>query len=185
MIIRDILRRERAGLPLVSPLAKNGVEHAMYQAASRIFGSWRNAVAAAGLPASRARAKSEWTPARIRRVIRSLARRKRPVATRELAQRYGHLVQAARRHYGSWSKAVMLAGVDPQQLRRTPPWTKERVIEGILLRTIRNESLERRVVEPRAMVDAGTRLFGSWRAALVAAGVNAGEPPETASRSPS
>lgn len=170
-IIRDIVRRDAEGLPLSLSINKHGIEPIMYQAASRIFGSWKNAVVAAGLPVSRARAQIEWTPARIRKVIRSLSNRKQPLSTRELTDRYGHFLTAARRYFGSWSKAVIASGIDPQRMRRTPAWSKERVIEGILTLALRNESLQRRFVQPRAFVEAGTRLFGSWKAALAAAGV--------------
>lgn len=170
-IIRDILRREADGLLLTSSATDDGVEQRMYQAASRIFGSWRNAVIAAGLPPSLARTNGEWTPSRIRKVIRSLSRRKQPLRASELKDRYGHFIHAARRHFGSWAKAVMAAGIDPQRMRRSPSWSKERVIEGILTRALRNEPLERRFVQPRAFVEAGTRLFGSWKAALTVAGV--------------
>lgn len=170
-IVRDILRREAAGLPLTSARVEHGVEPAMYQAATRIFGSWRNAIVAAGMPASRARINSEWTPARIRKVIRSLSRRRQPLGTNELEERYGNFLQAARRHFGSWSKAIIAAGVDPQRMQRCPTWSKERVIEGILMLALRNEPLQRRFVQSRSLVDAGSRVFGSWRAALTAAGV--------------
>lgn len=170
-IIRDILRQEEAGLPVTSPAGDGGVPIAMYQAASRIFGSWTNAIVAAGLPASRARSNGEWTPARIKRIIRSLSRRATHPSTAELTKKHGYLVQAARRHFGSWSNAVMASGIDPQRLRRAPAWTKERVIENILRRALRNEPLRRSLVQPRTLAEAGSRLFGSWNAALESAGI--------------
>ena len=94
--------------------------------------------------------------------------------------RYGNLVPAARRHYGSWSRAVIDAGFDPQRMRRSPTWSRERIIEAILTRTLRNESLERRSVQDRNLVDAATRMFGSWRAAVAVA--NMGSMPDAASR---
>ena len=171
-IVREILRREANGLPLTSSVGDLGVDHALYQAASRNFGSWRNAIVAAGLPKGRARSNSEWTPARILRVIRALSRRRSRLCAHEIREQYGQLVPAARRCFGSWSKAVYAAGVDPQKLQRTSIWTRERVIEGILIRAIRSETLQRRRVKPRALVDAGTKLFGSWNSALAAAGVD-------------
>ena len=171
-IIRDICRRESAGLPLCLSVHNQGVEAGMYQAASRIFGSWKNAVTAAGFPASRARKNSDWTPARIKKVIRSLSHRKQPLGACELKNRYGHFVAAARRQFGSWSRAVIAAGIDPQRMRRAPTWSRERVIEQILTLALRNEPLQRRLVQPRAFVEAATRLFGSWKAAVAAAGLD-------------
>jgi hypothetical protein len=170
-IIREILRREAAGLPL-NLGGKQAVEPALYQAGSRVFGSWRNAVMAAGIPPERATTKEDWPPSRILAIILSLSQRRRPLRPAELQRRYGHLIQAARRYFGSWSKAVVAAGVDPAKLKRVPLWTKERIIEAILIRALNNEPLDSRAVRPRSLADAGTRLFGSWRSSLAAAGID-------------
>lgn len=170
-IIREILRREAEGLPLTSSRVNAGVDHALYQAASRFFGSWRNAIVASGLPPTCARSNSDWTPARILTVIRALARRRTRLCAHEVRQRYGQLIPAARRCFGSWSKAVYAAGVDPHKVQRMSIWTREKVIEDILVRAIRNEPLQRQLVRPQALADAGTRLFGSWKEAIAAAGI--------------
>jgi hypothetical protein len=170
-IIREILRREAARLPL-NLGGEQPVDQALYQAGSRVFGSWRNAVMAAGIPPERAKAKGDWSPCRILATIRSLSRRRRALRPAELERRYGHLVDAARHHFGSWAKAAVAAGVDPAKLKRTPSWTRERIIEAILKRALTNEPLKSRAVRPRSLADAGTRVFGSWRSALLAAGVD-------------
>src|SRR5687767_8013571 len=74
-------------------------------------------------------------------VIRSLARRPRPLSAAEVRRRHGNLVAAARRRFGSWSKAVVAAGVDPVKLRRAPPWTPERIVEAILKRALCGQPL--------------------------------------------
>src|SRR3954466_1759153 len=107
-IVREILRRESASLPL-TPGGHGGVGSPLYQAASRIFGSWRNAVVAAGIAPGRAHAKVQWPPERILAAIRSLARRRGRLRPAALRQRNGYLVQAARRCFGSWHKAVAAA----------------------------------------------------------------------------
>jgi hypothetical protein len=170
-IIRDILQLESAGLPL-TPNAEQGVNQALYQAASRMFGSWRNAVLAAGIAPERAQSHDRWPPGRILSIIRTMSRRRRPLRPGELKERHGSLVHAARRCFGSWSKAVIAAGVDPLKLRRVAPWTKERIIEAILTRALNNQPLGGRTVRPRSLADAGRRMFGSWASALLAAGLN-------------
>lgn len=170
-IIREILRREAEGMPL-NLGGEQPVGQALYQAGSRVFGSWRNAVMAAGIPPDRTRANDDWRPCRILTTIRALSRRRRPLRPAELDRRYAHLVNAARRHFGSWTKAVVAAGVDPAKLKRTPSWTRERIIEAILKRALNNEPLRSRAVRPRSLADAGTRVFGSWRSALLAAGID-------------
>lgn len=170
-IIRQILRREAAGLPL-TPGGENGVESPLYQAGTRIFGSWRNAVKSAGIAPDRAQAHEQWSPPRILAAIRSLARRRHPPRRAELKSRFGSLMQAARRIYGSWPKAVIAAGVDPVKFRRVSPWTRERIIEAVLTRVLKNEPLNSAAVRPKSLVEAGIRIFGNWASALAAAGLD-------------
>ena len=101
------------------------------------------------------------------------------LTTLQMERRYHNIVSAARRHFGSWNKAVLAAGVKPTKLLRVIPWNEERVIEAILTRALRNESLAARVVEPRSLVEAGHRFFGGWAAAVTAAGLDLAttEPP--------
>jgi hypothetical protein len=169
-IIRHILECEAEGLPLT--VGEPGISHSLYQAGARIFGSWRNAILAAGLPPERGNCGEKWPPARILTIIRNLERRHRPLNLNQLEHRYGSMVSAARRLFGSWSKAVLAAGVDPTKLQRVVPWTRERVIEGILTRALRDESLAARSTRPRSLVEAGRRFFGSWSAALEIAGLD-------------
>ena len=170
-IVRQILQREATGLPLTHGGA-NGVEQPLYQAAVRIFGSWRNAVISSGISSSRAARTDRWSPAKIFIVIRNLARRRRPISVVELERRFGSMVSAARRQFGSWTKAVVAAGVEPTNLRRVVPWTRELIIEAILTRALRNDPLTPHHVQPRSLVEAGRRFFGDWSAALAAAGLD-------------
>jgi hypothetical protein len=170
-IVREILRREAEALPL-TPSSEQGVESSLYLAAARIFGCWRNAVMAAGVSPQKACAHDQWAPARILSIIRDLSRRRRPLNREEVKQRYGQLVAAARRRFGSWTKAVVAAGVDPAKLRRVVPWSRDRVLEAILMRALKNEPLGARSVQPRSLADAGARIFGSWGAALASAGLD-------------
>ena len=48
-IIREILRREAANLPLHLRHDLQGIDPRLYRAAARIFGGWRNALMAAGV----------------------------------------------------------------------------------------------------------------------------------------
>jgi len=169
-IIRHILEREAEGCPLTA--GGKGFDHQLYCAARRIFGSWRNAIVAAGIPPERVLTWERWSPAKILARIRSISRRRRPLTTDEVERRYHNLVSAARRHFGSWSKAALAAGVDPTKLQRVVPWNRERVIEAILTRALRSEPLVARLVEPRSLVEAGYRFFGSWQAAVAAAGLD-------------
>ena len=169
-IIRYLVEHEAKGLPWT--VGGKGVDNLMYQAARRIFGSWRNAVHAAGIAPERVLAAERWSPAKIFMIIRHLAQRPRPLNSVRMEQRYSSMMSAARRLFGSWTKAVLAAGVDPTRLQRVVPWNRERVVEAILTRALRNEPLAARFVKPRSLVHAGQRFFGSWAAAVTAAGLD-------------
>ncbi len=169
-IIRDVLQREGKGLPL--NLGEHGISQQLYQAGNRIFGSWPNAIQAAGIPWERVRSKEKWSPAKIINMIRHLARRPRSMSTKQPESHYGSMLSAARRIFGSWPKALMAAGVNPAKFQRVVPWTRDRIIEAILTRALRNKSLTARSTQPRSLVEAGARLFGSWMAAVEAAGLD-------------
>ena len=169
-IIRRILDLDAKGYPL--SVGKPGVSPALYQAGSRIFGSWRNALQAAGLAPGRGNRAERWPPAKIVLVIRNLSQRRRPLRKKELEERFGNMVSAARRIYGSWSRAILASGVDPAKLQRVVPWTRERVLETLLTRALRNQPVSPRLIEPRSIVEAGRRFFGSWSATLETAGLD-------------
>jgi hypothetical protein len=171
MILRIILEREKAGRPLMMG-RDDGISTALYQAGKRVFGSWPNALSAAGVTMATTQSPDRWSPGRILGIIRSLARRRRPMRSDEVKRRYGPLVAAARRCFGSWAKAVIAAGVDPARLQRSVSWSRERIIESILTRALNNEPLASRSVRPRSLADAGVRHFGSWHKALIAAGLD-------------
>ena len=90
----------------------------------------------------------------------------------EVNRQYPQLVDAARRRFGSWPKAVIAAGIDPVKLRRAPPWTRDRIIQAILARALNDERLGSHNVQPKSLAEAGARVFGSWRAAIAAAGLD-------------
>ncbi len=169
-IIRQLLERESNGLSLT--VGRKGIESALHSAAQRIFGSWQNAIQAAGIAPREMPGGKRWSPAKILVAIRHMARRQRPLTTLQIERRHHNIVSAARRHFGSWNKAVVAAGVDPSKLRRVVPWKPGLVIEAILTRALRNDSLSARQVEPRSLTAAGERFFGSWPAAVLAAGLD-------------
>jgi hypothetical protein len=76
---------------------------------------------------------------------------------------------AAVARFGSWAACLKSAGLDPERYRRQESWTPERVLQEIkgLGKGIRLK--EARRTHPK-LADAGHRHFGTWRAAVQAAG---------------
>jgi hypothetical protein len=171
-IIRELLRREAAGLPLVhTKKPGQGVESALYSAGVRIFGSWRSAVMAAGIAPELGQYYEQWSVSKVLGIIRILAQRRCRLRPEEIQRRYGNVDEAARRYFGSWPKAIVAAGIDPAKILRVVPWTGERIIEAILTRVLHGKPLGSRSVAPQSLADAAVRIFGSWDSALVAAGL--------------
>lgn len=169
-IIRYLVERHAKGLPMSR--SANRVDLLLHAAARRIFGSWKNAIQSAGIPPHTVIPGERWSPPRVLTMIRHLAKKDRQLTHAELDRRYRSLASSARRHFGSWRKAVLAAGVEPIRLRKVVPWSPDRVMEFILTRALRNECLIARRIEPRSVVAAARRLFGSWQAAIQAAGVD-------------
>lgn len=177
-VIREILSREAAGQKLTVSI-RGGVEPKLYQAGARFFGSWRNALNAAGISLEQASLRARWPRERILARIVELSKHEPPLIPSHLRDKHGGLVRAAEVQFGTWPKAVAAAGVGRMKLRRGSRWSRDGVIQAILARALNNQPLGSRTVRPRSLAEAGARLFGSWRAALAAAGV----PPRIAAQS--
>ncbi len=135
--------------------------------AKRYFGSWREAVKAAGLESRMLeRLKSRWSAKDVLKAIRSISESNQDLSK---AWRDTALTNVARKHFGTWRKAILAAGCEPA--RRS--WSKELVIQEIHERHRRNQPLTRIVLgKENPLADPAIRLFGSWRAALIAAGIS-------------
>ena len=78
------------------------------------------------------------------------------------------LEMAARTYFGSVDEALLAAGLEP----RPQKWNKQRLIEAIQDRHVRGLSLSNGVTnEDTALIASARYHFGSWRAALRAAGI--------------
>ena len=134
-------------------LRYNGIRH---------FGSWPAALRAAGIQPHRRR----WSPERVLLAIRSWHQRSpdRCLSTDDRA-----LAQAARKYFGSCRQAMIAAGVTPSKPHK---WTKRRIIEAIQDRYIRRVPPK---VQGSALLQAARRYFGTWEAAVDAAGMGDGK----------
>jgi len=137
------------------------------------FGSWKDALTAAGLARKRSTVTVPGTT--IRSFLKSAAsRRKAPTsARRKWTKTANPLIATARRRFGNWGAAVERAGIDYSAIRRRRRWTHELVLEEI--RQLRDVGADLRSGEIRhqhpALFAAAckARFFGSWTKALQAA----------------
>ena len=89
------------------------------------------------------------------------------------------LLRAATRYFGSWRIAIEYAGLNYDDIRMYKSWTKSRILERIRELHALSEDLSWRhvstVVDPQLAAAATKRKhFGSWKAAVTAAGLDYG-----------
>jgi hypothetical protein len=170
-VIRCILRVELDGESLKSRDIR-AREPVLFKVALRHFRTWSEALRAAGIDPEAVANRRKWTVDRILRTIHDLHRR--GVALNyasAIAADYG-AVQMAAKLLGSWDQALRTAGFDPGRIRRARrPWTREEIIDLIRVRAAAGLPITSYRVCPKSVEVASRRVFGSWKAALSAAGV--------------
>ena len=151
----------------------------LYGQTIKKFGSYAKAMAKLGLDVNAVRRLPRWSK-------RSIIARLRNLHVGGLEMRYGTvqekylpLLVAARRHFGSWDnalRAARLRRVPRKRPRQTRPieWTKERLIAVLQERRSHRKSVRATAVRQQlaGVYYAARRRFGSYRAALRAAGVD-------------
>lgn len=122
-----------------------------------------------------ARRRRTWTTERVLSAIRDLERRGFALNYASVLRVDGGLPQAAMKRLGCWNDALCAAGYDPDKIRLIRrPWTREQIIELIQNRAAAGLPVASCNVMPMSAEVASRRLFGSWRAALRAAGISRG-----------
>lgn len=119
----------------------------------------------------------KWSKDTIAEEIRRLKEGGEDMNYSNIAQNQVALLRAATRYFGSWRAAVDYAGLDYEDIRRYKTWTKERIVERIKQLHADGEDLSWRhvstAVDPQLAAAATKRKhFGSWRGAVVAAGLD-------------
>ena len=94
-----------------------------------------------------------------------------------VAQEQVALLRAATRYFGSWRLAVEFSGLNYEDIRRYKTWSRDRIVERIRELSEKGEDLSWRHVSTKVdpqLAAAATKKkhFGSWRNAVVAAGLN-------------
>ena len=149
----------------------------LYGAALRYFGSWREAVVAAGYDYSKVslRPWGFWSRQEVLRSIREMKHRGLPLNATSVIRHNYALYAAALRFFGknAWAKAVKQAGCTPVNLARR--WTKGLVRDEILRLSRTRTPLRGSYLLANgcsALVWAGQRYFGNWRRAVESAGLD-------------
>jgi hypothetical protein len=175
-IALEILRAYAAGDALsYGEVQKNNLR--LLRAATRYFGSWKNAIEYAGLDYDRIRRYRVWTRERIVEQIRRHHRDGRDLSWRHVSTALDPALAAAAiraNRFGSWERALEAAGLDYAEIRRHRAWDGEAVLAELRRRNDAGESLRVSDVaeECAALVAAARRHFDGWYEAVEAAGLD-------------
>jgi hypothetical protein len=173
--------RDSGTVPSGKQIAK--LRPALFGAAQRLLGGWRNALIAAGIdPAPIAAAnrraaygrRTRWTQSTIIEALQLRhAAGKGLDVTALRTDRLGSLLTAAKRIFGSYEKAVGSAGLDYSDVRLVAAnWSSDSVIQAIHDLDDRGSDLNISAAQhaQSSLVTAAIKHFGSWDAALRTAG---------------
>lgn len=108
--------------------------------------------------------------------IRQWHQRGEPLYSHHVRKNFQELLAAGIRYYGSWQLAVEKAGIQYQEVRKYQHWTKDLIVSQIQSLFQQGADLSFRAMmlsTYNSMVYAAIRPkhFGSWKAALTAAGL--------------
>lgn len=153
----------------------------LVQAAYVYIGSWRTAVEEAGIDPSalrrskgRRKPRGYWSDQRVIEEIRNRADEGLSLVLSKANREAGGLVKAAFKFCGGWAEAVEDAGFNYDDIRLGRVWTKRRVVEMLQERSRSDKPVTMvQVIEDgeQSLSEAARRLFGSWPAAVRAAGL--------------
>jgi hypothetical protein len=137
------------------------------------FGSWKNALTAAGLAAEEIYRYKSWEDENILEEIQKLNNQGVDLSSKKMDETANSLIATARRRFGSWGEAVRRAGLDYDKIRRRKRWTNETIARDIRALADQGVTLTSTEVRHRnpALFAAACkqRFFGSWINAVKAA----------------
>lgn len=182
-ILQRILELHQAGEDLSHSAAKRNHQYLVVVAINdRFFGSWREAIEAAGISYTEVSKHEYWSRDRICERIRELYATGESLSHEDAKRYHGALVSAASspRYFGSWGSAIRAAGMNYDEIRKINRWTREKIIKTISElheqgQSVNNSNMRR--LGYRGLMEAACREenFGSWDEAVRCAGVECEE----------
>ena len=134
------------------------------------FGSWRNALQAAGLPSEEIYRYRSWDDQVIINEIQKLHQKGTDLSSKKMDDSSNTLIATARRRFGTWEKAIQDAGLDYSTIRRRQRWSAEMILEK--MRPLLEQNPKMRGSDVKAQNPAlfaaicKPRFFGNWKKAL-------------------
>ena len=176
-IAHMIAQLRQSGADLSDPGARKAAPK-LYAAALGRYGTWYDALEAAGINAEEYRRqviKGYWTEHRILDMVKSLGASGEDLSYTHIESEKGDLLSAAMKRFGSWENAVKKAGFDYDSFRKQhKQYTKVELLEFLRSLRARGAALDwtsvKKIDESKAMVI--NRLFGTYRKAIEELGLD-------------
>ncbi|MCY3020200.1 MAG: hypothetical protein NTW87_14375 [Planctomycetota bacterium] len=169
-VLNGIRRRAEQGREMALCFDQHP-QASLVDAAARWFSSWDEACRAAGVHLDNPRRSAAgWTRLAMVRRIREVHALGKKI---NFKRHPGSFCRAAMVLFGSWDAMLRAAGLDPGAVRvRRASWTSSSILLEIQRKWHAGEPLNAGAVEPESLRRVGATFFGSWDAALAAAGLD-------------
>lgn len=179
----DILKsiRAMAGEGLLLYASEIAQSHRkLYSSARYVFGTWLNAVEAAGLDPdvhTKPHPRYRWSREVVVREIKERHALGLPMHHAQVKRDNWGLAYAGEKYFGLWGAALRAAGLDPEEVAFGWKWPKRKVIRTLLARAAEGKPINSRYVYLHAadLWNAAAKRFGNWESALRAAGLDPDE----------
>ncbi len=177
-IIKSLRKLHRAGKDLsYNALALK--QQSLVSAAAYHFGSYRNAIEAAGIDYAEVVRRPRWTKQAIIKLIKQGKRDNEDLHWSAVTQRRDELGKAAfaslqLRLFGSWDRALHAAGLDADEVSRYRKWTADTIVFELRSRSKEHQPLNSGAMqrEDPGLHAAAVRHFTTYDEALRAARLN-------------
>ncbi len=104
---------------------------AIYAAAERLFGSWGEAIEAAGLDYSKIKKYQSWSKERVIKEIEQAKAAGTPLSSKYIQEHNKPLYMAAIKRFKSWNNALRKAKINPKKVRLRRSMTADEVKKKI------------------------------------------------------
>jgi hypothetical protein len=104
---------------------------AIAAARDRLFGSWDDALFAAGLDPTKIARQKKWSANTVLHVLSARQSLNQPLNGAAVQKEIPSLYMAAVRWFGSYDDALTAAAIDPANVRLIKKWTRSRVVRGL------------------------------------------------------
>jgi len=143
-------------------------------AMKRYFGSFDEALRAAGIDPATARSRARWDSNAVVAALRDRRDKGLPMNRRAVDRSDSRLIDAIARRFTSFGAALRAAGVELDGPAPSVPWDRARIVAALIDRRLRGLALNFEAVRKSdaSLARAITRHFGRHDAALLAAGID-------------